>query len=74
MTNHRNRRRWAADQKSRARVRFADGWIADWQRREAERLDGLRQLATGLENLPHMAGTLAKVRAEIARLEATEVN
>jgi hypothetical protein len=69
MTNYQNRRRWAASQKNRARNKATAEWLESRKKWEAEHLDGLHQLAAALALLPHMAGTLTKVRAEIARLE-----
>jgi hypothetical protein len=64
MTAAQNRQRWAVAQKAKARA------AADPTAPLAERLAGLRRLASMLEMYPHMAETLAAVRVEISRLEA----
>lgn len=64
-----HRRRWAIDQRRKA-VAAGSGGLAAVVQPDTDRLAGLRTLAAALEPLPHMAGTLAAVRAEIARLEA----
>lgn len=61
-----NRARWARDQKAMARARFAATIQPEQER--AERLATLQALADAMEGQPHMAPTLAAVRAEIARL------
>lgn len=61
-----NRQRWAIDQRRKARAAFAAAQEpADTGRRLAE----LRQMAAMMATMPHMAKTLAKVQAEIAKLE-----
>lgn len=63
-----NSQRWAVDQRRKARAAFAAAQEpADVVR--ARRLAELRQMATMMETIPHMAKTLATVRAEIAKLE-----
>lgn len=64
-----NRARWAVDQKHKARAAFAaQQEPADVVR--ARRLAELRQMATMMAEMPHMAATLARVQAEIAKLES----
>lgn len=64
-----NSQRWAIDQRRKARAAFAaQQEPADVTR--DRRLAELRQMAAMMETMPHMAESLAKVRAEIAKLES----
>lgn len=66
--DRRNRARWSQDQRAEAGRRFAASQPDPAQQR-AEKLATLREMAEMMEAMPHMAGTLARVRADIARLE-----
>jgi hypothetical protein len=69
MTDAQNRQRWAVDQKRQARAKFA-AELPPLSKVRAWRLAELRQMAEVMEAMPQMTGTLALVRAEIAKLEA----
>lgn len=62
-----NRRRWASDQRKRARVAFAATQPTVEEER-ATKLAELETLAAMMEGQPHMASTLAAVRARIVQL------
>ena len=64
-----NRARWSRDQKAQASDNFA-AELPTVSKVRAWRIAELRQLATMMEDRPHMASTLAAVRAELAKLEA----
>ncbi len=64
-----NRARWSRDQRLTASERFAAS-LPSVEQVRAAKLAGLRESAEMLREFPHMAATLAKVEAEIARLSA----
>lgn len=68
MTDAMNRKRWATDQKKRARAAFA-AQLPSVEQERADRPAALRDMAEAMEGLPHMATSLARVRTQIAELE-----
>lgn len=62
-----NRTRWSRDQRSKARAAFAVSLPSVDQAR-ADKLAALRETERLMADLPHMARTLAIVRAQIAAL------
>lgn len=67
MTDAQNRQRWAADQRKRAAAKFSEELPPVKDQRTAK-LAQLRQMASMMETMPHMADALANVRVEMAKL------